>query len=537
MNQLDAAILPLETPSPDYSAAVTTGISVPSTMNPEALQSLRDEMTLSADAELAAYHRLASDHFQHAKLHAHQEIILKHIANRRDCLAVIPTGSGKTLCYALPAMVRPGLVLVISPLVSLMRDQLRRFREQGIPAGALDSLQTFDEKREVWDLLESGRLKILMAAPERLSRAAFRERLKSVDLSLIAIDEAHCISQWGNNFRPEYRRIGEFLKDFGNTQTIALTATATERVRREIRLSLQMKDPAVVVGSFHRENLKIQARTVSTVIAQIQAVCEGVSSCRGQGIVYATTRKQVHEVTDALVKAGHPAVAYHAGLDGASRHRAMAEFCAGRIRVIVATNAFGMGIDKADVRFVHHVGMPASIEQYVQEIGRAGRDGAPASCVLVSCSRDYFMQRYMIEKSFPNIENLKAVADGARDFLSRSDGQREADLVRHVRVVVNRPLEEVQACLDVLLREGLLVRFHSTSPPGSQQAFIDESMAEETLITLGYGQEDEKAFWREYPLRKIDQIGRLDSMKQFVEQSGHSGHSGEAVEFLNKYFA
>jgi len=478
---------------------------------------------VDALAQMAYFRRFAREHFQIPELHTHQEKVLTDVIAGRDILAVLPTGSGKTLCYALPAACRPGLVLVVSPLIALMRDQVARLKQYGIAVAALDSLQTPDEKRRIWDQISAGHLKVLIVSPERLALASFRSRLAEQHVQLVAIDEAHCISQWGFHFRPEYRRVGDYLRDLGDVQKIALTATATDRVRGEIRTTLELDSPSVIVADFRRENLCLDVANISSTADQLKSVVNAAVRSEGSGIVYASTRKQVFEIHDSLVKAGQSTAMYHAGLSPESRKNAHNAFMKGTVRIIVATNAFGLGIDKPDIRFVHHASLPASLEQYVQEIGRAGRDGKPAQCHLIAGSRDYYVHRYMIDKNFPELTLLRQSYDASRDFLGSTQGQSEFTLLNHLRMALKINEDDLRVCFDVLVREGLLVRFESVP-----QDYQD--MDRHFIVGLGFTLEDEQKFWREYPLRKIDQLSRLDRMKTYVSDST------DRVEFLNNYF-
>lgn len=473
------------------------------------------------DAMLAAFRRVASDQFGYSTLRPHQEEVLRAICQGKDLLAVLPTGSGKSLCYALPAAVRHGLVLVISPLIALMRDQVRRLRQQGLRVAALDSLQHADEKRQTWDAILAGDLQVLILSPERLAKPSFRARLAHLPIQLVAIDEAHCISHWGFHFRPEYRKVGEYLADFGDVQKIALTATATDRVRGEIRSVLRLNAAETVVADFRRENLRLEVATVSTVQDQLQGIVDAVRLTPGAGIVYASTRKQVVEIHQALLTSGQKAAVYHGGMPHDARMQSQRDFMSAKVRVMVATNAFGLGVDKTDIRFVFHASLPASIEQYVQEIGRAGRDGEAARCLLIAGSRDYYVQRYMIDKSFPEITTLKKAYDAARDLLGSTPSQSATVLLKHLSVALKCADDELRNCLEVLAREGLLIAIKAipTAPSSSDD-----------LYSMGLEGEDEKKFWREYPLRKNEQLNRLDKMRSYAAETH------DRAEALNRYF-
>ncbi len=453
-------------------------------------------------------------------LRPHQAAVLTHVLEGKDCLAVLPTGSGKTLCYAMPALVREGLVLVVSPLIALIRDQLEKLNGYGVKAVAFDSLQSGAEKEDVWRELESGRARLVLASPERLARIDFRQRLKALNIQLVAIDEAHCISHWGSHFRPDYRFLGEYLADFGPVQKLAVTATATTRVREDIEKILRLSSPETVWADFARGNLKIKVVRADKVNEQLTATLQSVlaSVAEGQGIVYAPTRKAARDVHRMLADAGVAAVLYHGGLLPEQRHSAQRAFLEGTAEVVVATHAFGMGVDKADVRFVHHAGLPSSIEQYVQEIGRAGRDGRVANCTLIYGPRDYHVQKFMIEKSFPSLELLKLVAEKTRAMVEAARGPVSQQAV--VREIAGHAPEAsgplVEDAVRILAREGMLAELRS-------------SRDRETLIDDGNRSLDAEVF-RDYPLRVQDATAKLDAMRAYA------GASGSRTQMLDDYF-
>ncbi|MBV9287024.1 MAG: ATP-dependent DNA helicase RecQ, partial [Hyphomicrobiales bacterium] len=305
-----------------------------------------------------------------------QEEILGATLVGKDVLAVMPTGSGKSLCYQLPAIVREGLTLVVSPLIALMRDQVAQLRALGVEAAGLNSSSDGDERRRIGRGLREKTLRLLYIAPERLLRDEAIAYLKGVGIDLIAIDEAHCVSQWGHDFRPEYLRLREAVEALGAVQTLAVTATADAPTRAEIEAKLFVRRPEVFVRSFDRPNLFLAMRPKVNATRQLLAQLE---AHRGEsGIIYCASRRRAEELAEELVHAGRRALPYHAGLDHAVRSQNQDAFLREDDCVICATIAFGMGIDKPDVRFVFHADMPDSIEAYYQEIGRAGRDGLKA---------------------------------------------------------------------------------------------------------------------------------------------------------------
>jgi ATP-dependent DNA helicase RecQ len=315
----------------------------------------------------------------------------------RDSLVVLPTGGGKSLCYQAPALMREGLTVVVSPLISLMQDQIDALREYGVPAAMLNSAQTSSERREVESDLDRGSLKLLFVAPERLMLDGFLSRLERFGLSAIAVDEAHCISHWGHDFRPEYRMLGELRRSMPRMPIQAYTATATPRVRDDIVSALGLSDPVLLVGDFDRPNLTYRVQPRRDLVAQVMSVIE--RHPREAGIVYCLRRTDVEELCADLKQRSVRCAAYHAGLAPEERKRAQFAFQSEEIDVVVATVAFGMGIDRSDVRFVVHASLPKGVEQYSQETGRAGRDGLPAECVLFYGGGDYHGWKMLVERS------------------------------------------------------------------------------------------------------------------------------------------
>jgi len=318
----------------------------------------------------------------------------------RDSVVVLPTGSGKSLCFQAPALIAPGLAVVVSPLISLMKDQVDTLVGNGVPAGLYNSSLSADEKAAVTAGLREGRYRLLYVSPERLvgeGGDSFLARLASYGVSFVAVDEAHCISQWGHDFRPEYRLLGRLRDVLTNISIHAYTATATARVRRDIATQLALKDPIELVGSFDRPNLLYRVLPRATLKKQLTELLE---RHRGEaGIIYCTSRREVDALAVWLSNTGVPALPYHAGLSDQERTRHQDAFINERINVIVATVAFGMGIDRSDVRFVVHAGAPRSLEHYQQESGRAGRDGLEAECLLIYSSADFAKWRIMLQQN------------------------------------------------------------------------------------------------------------------------------------------
>ena len=348
----------------------------------------RDGMTNAAIRfdPLEPARALLRRHWGHPDFRGLQADIVAAVLKGRDVLAVLPTGGGKSVCYQIPAVLRAGIGLVISPLIALMTDQVEAMRQQGIRAARLDSGLSADARAAVWREVAAGELDLLYVSPEGLAAPGMLERLKGVTLSVIAIDEAHCVSQWGHDFRPDYRELGKLGALFPSVPRIAVTATADARTRDDIRSSLHLDDALVFVDSFARPNLRLSAeRKESASRARTDArVVELVEARRGlSGVVYCGSREGCERLAGLLNAKGLTALAYHAGFEAAERDRRLAQFLAADAMVMVATIAFGMGVDKPDVRFVIHADPPGSLEAYWQEIGRAGRDGEPADGITL----------------------------------------------------------------------------------------------------------------------------------------------------------
>lgn len=332
-----------------------------------------------------------------------QQGIVEALLAGHDVLGVMPTGAGKSVCYQIPAALSPGATLVISPLISLMRDQVDALNDLGLPAAFINTTQTPDEQAMVFAQAAAGQIKLLYVAPERLETGRFRDFAARTPISLIAVDEAHCVSQWGQDFRSSYLGIGDFIAGLPQRPPVgAFTATATERVRRDIVGLLGLRNPAVTVTGFDRPNLyfdvvKLETKYKAAWVARYVADHPDES-----GIVYCATRKTTEALADTLNQMGHPAVAYHGGMSPDAREVAQRDFITDKVPVVVATNAFGMGIDKSNVRYVIHHNLPESIEAYYQEAGRAGRDGEPSRCTLLWNESDIVTRRRLLDNDYEN---------------------------------------------------------------------------------------------------------------------------------------
>jgi ATP-dependent DNA helicase RecQ len=347
--------------------------------------------------DLDAAHRTLRATFGFEGFRPGQGEIVAAVLNGRDVLAVMPTGSGKSLCYQLPALLRGGLTIVVSPLIALMRNQVAQLCGYGIPAAALNSANDPAENRTVLDRIARGELRLIYVAPERLVRADTLELFKRVKVALLAVDEAHCISQWGHDFRPEYAALGSVQAALGGVQTVAFTATADAATRTDILQKLFGRPPELFVHGFDRPNLRL---AMQAKIGGRKQVGDFVKNHAGQsGIVYCASRRKTEELAEYLLESGVKALPYHAGMEAAARSRNQDAFLQEDGIVMVATVAFGMGIDKPDVRFVLHADMPSNIESYYQEIGRAGRDGLPADTLTLYGVGDIRLRRMQIDES------------------------------------------------------------------------------------------------------------------------------------------
>ena len=399
-----------------------------------------------------------------------QEKLIRAILEGRDVLGIMPTGAGKSLCYQIPALMMGGITLVISPLISLMKDQVSNLNQAGILAAYLNSSLTPGQYRKVLELARMGRYPIIYVAPERLITEDFlRFALDpQVNISMVAVDEAHCVSQWGQDFRPSYLKIVDFIKRLPKRPVVsAFTATATAEVRDDIIDILMLQEPEVLTTGFDRTNLYFGVQTPKD---RYQALVELLEQHKSEsGIVYCLTRKIVEEVCEKLIKEGFSVTRYHAGLSDAERKHNQEEFIYDNVRIMVATNAFGMGIDKSNVRYVLHYNMPQSLEYYYQEAGRAGRDGEEAECVLFFSKQDIMINKFLLQ-------NKASAGDVA------SDMQKTANDRRKLQQMINYC--ETDKCL----REFILSYFGDTTPcicNKCSNCVVVEDEEEETYVETG----------------------------------------------------
>ena len=411
-------------------------------------------------------HRLLWETFGYTEFRPGQLKLIDAMLAGRDVLGVMPTGAGKSICYQMAGMLLRGVTLVISPLISLMQDQVASLQRAGISACFINSSQSPEERSHALAAASAGRCKLIYIAPERLEILQFHDMLQRLKISMVAVDEAHCISQWGHDFRPSYRKIPQFLDSLPERPVIsAFTATATAQVREDIIQSLHLQQPERLVTSFDRPNLYYEVRRPhDREIQLLRFVQEHQNEC---GIIYCLTRKKTEELAQYLCDNQLPAAAYHAGLDTETRRSVQQKFLSGELPVITATNAFGMGINKADIRYVIHFGMPRNLESYYQEAGRAGRDGKPAHCLMLFDEADIGMHEYLIRQDPEN----PALTDEKVEWLKKQNLRRLNQMKRYVFT-------------DQCLRQHILAYFGQEAPDFCGQCSNCESTSVEKDITI-----------------------------------------------------
>lgn len=409
--------------------------------------------------EMTDAREVLKTYFGFEALRPGQEEVVQAILAGKDAMGIMPTGGGKSLCYQLPALCRPGLTVVVSPLIALMKDQVDALQARGVPAAAVNSSLGAEEYRQVMQALRRGELRILYVAPERFAQEGFMDILRGIPLGLLAVDEAHCLSQWGHDFRPDYLRLGRVREALGWPQTVALTATATPHVREDILSTLQLREPAVVISGFARENLDFAITHCENRKAKFERIHQMIARWK-KGIIYCSTRKNVMLVFEELASRHVNAVAYHAGMTDEEREFSQNAFVSGRADVVVATNAFGMGIDRSDVRFVLHFEIPGSVEAYYQEAGRAGRDGEPSACELLFNHADLKTQEFFFEGSNPPLSVIRSLYN----FLRFECHPTTHELQLSVDAMAERLGKEVNpmavgTALSCLIHAGAIQRF------------------------------------------------------------------------------
>ncbi|UEA16553.1 DNA helicase RecQ [Pasteurella canis] len=405
--------------------------------------------------------------YQHFRLG--QEEVINATLQGKDSFVIMATGNGKSLCYQIPALCFEGLTLVISPLISLMKDQVDQLLANGIEADYLNSSQTFSEQQAVHNKIMSGRLKLLYVSPEKVMTNSFFHLISHCQVSFVAIDEAHCISQWGHDFRPEYSQLGGLKSCFPNAPIMALTATADHATRKDILLHLNLHDPYIYIGSFDRPNIRY---TLVEKYKPMEQLCRFVLAQKGKsGIIYCNSRNKVERIAESLRNKGISAQAYHAGLEASQREQVQRAFQRDNVQVVVATIAFGMGINKSNVRFVAHFDLPRSIEAYYQETGRAGRDDLPAEAVLFYEPADYaWLHKILLEKPDTPQRQIEAMKLQAIGEFAESQTCRRLVLLNYFGEHHQTPCQNCDICLD---------------PPKQYDALIDAQKVMSTIYRVG----------------------------------------------------
>ena len=427
--------------------------------------------------------KILNEIFGFSEFRLGQDEIIQSILNGNNVLAVLPTGGGKSLCYQIPALMSESFSIVISPLIALMKDQVDSLNKKKVVASFINSTLTYQEVENVFRNIESGKIKLLYVSPERLENIDFTERIKRLKPKYVFVDEAHCISEWGHNFRPSYRKITEFCERIGNTNISAFTATAIPEVRRDIIEHFNFSNPRIFIRGFERKNLSLNAIRTNRKKEKVLSL---IKANKLPAVVYTSTRKNAEELSEFLTMNGFLSNYYHAGLAPEQRRMIQDDFMNDRVKIICATNAFGMGVDKPDIRLLIHYNLTASIENYYQEIGRAGRDGKPSNIYLLYEEKDYNIQQYFINNNYPTDEEVKQVYNSICDYMQIAAGStydKRIQIDKNVESFmlphkINKP--KLLASLKVL-HENNLLEFY---PEGSKYSFIRILFTQSDLKTF-----------------------------------------------------
>jgi ATP-dependent DNA helicase RecQ len=398
---------------------------------------------MAETVQISTLRRTLRRTFGFRSLREGQEEVIRSIVEGRDTLVIMPTGAGKSLCYQLPGAQLPGTTVVVSPLLSLMKDQVDKLQELGIGAAQVNSTLSAREETEVLEGIEKEQHEFVFVTPERLSQPGFLDTLKTNKIDVFVIDEAHCISQWGHDFRPSYLRLREAVEALGNPPVLALTATATPEVVDDILRQLGREDMQVISTGMFRENLRLEVIRAAGEQAKLHHLARLLGEIEGTGIVYTSTVKDCETVTDYLEGIGFEVARYHGRLGGKERHRNQDRFMAGELKAIVATNAFGMGIDKPDIRFVIHYSMPGTLEAYYQEAGRAGRDGDPARCAMLYLHEDKNTHIFFLNGKYPKREHFQVVYRALERLKADRQPVTAIDVYERARAVAQNKIRVV----------------------------------------------------------------------------------------------
>ena len=436
--------------------------------------------TATTNAAMRRARTLLRETFGLSRLRPGQSAVIERVLAGRSTLAIMPTGAGKSLCYQLPALLLEGRTVVVSPLIALMKDQCESLRERGIAAVQVNSAIDSEEARAAEEAVADGSARIIMTTPERLADPAFLEKLGARPVALLAVDEAHCISQWGHDFRPAFLEIAHVIPRLGNPVVLALTATATDRIAQDICQQLRIPADGVVNTSAYRPNLDLRVVPLAREADKLAQVLKIVRGTQGSGIVYTATVKAAQAVHEALAAADESVGLYHGKLPAAERAAVQEAFMGGERRVMVATNAFGLGIDKPDIRFVLHYQLPATLEAYYQEAGRAGRDGETARCTLLFLRGDKAIQQFFMAGRYPGEEEALGIVQALQD----KPADAAAWTLPLLQARVGRPRSKLQVALGLLRKDGIV----SMARDGTLRLLArSASPARLRALTEGYG--------------------------------------------------